>query len=125
MVDANSNEVSQVDQGLKEMREWYQEFQEKENASKDVCQFLENSFKDEALLRRFLIGRKYRVKHACETLQTYAEMRFDKYPDMFPAYVPEKECFLVEDEQENPIFGVLKERDSKGRRIVYFNASKL
>jgi len=44
------------------------EFLEKDEGSKGVNTFLENAFRDDAFLLRFLIGRKYRPKHAFETV---------------------------------------------------------
>ncbi|ODM92881.1 Retinaldehyde-binding protein 1 [Orchesella cincta] len=112
---------SRAENGVTQMRQFYQEFQDKQKVSDAVRDFLANSFKDEALLRRYLIGRKYRPKHAFDTLRSYAEVRFNKYPEMFPATLPPKEYLLCDNQ---PIFGVLKGRDSKGRRIVYFQTCK-
>ncbi|ODM88364.1 Retinaldehyde-binding protein 1 [Orchesella cincta] len=95
----NFNKDNGIEDGIKQMRELYQAFQ------------------DEAVLVMYLIGRKYRPVHAFTTLRSYAEMRFDKYPELFPATLPPKE-YLIHDNQ--PIFGILKGRDSKGRRIAFF-----
>ncbi|CAL8116927.1 unnamed protein product [Orchesella dallaii] len=109
-----------VEDGLKEMRQYYAEFCDKQKGSVAVRNFLVDAFSDEAVLLRYLIGRKYRPKHAWDTLRSYAEVRFDKYPEMFPAVLPPKEYLFCENK---PIFGILKERDSKGRRIAYFQLS--
>ncbi|CAL8116929.1 unnamed protein product [Orchesella dallaii] len=117
MVNLKNEETEAEVTRLMEMREYYEEFSDKQKGSCEVREFLANAFKDDALLLRYLIGRKYRPKHAWETIRSYAEVRFDKYPEMFPATLPPKD-FLFRDNE--PIFGILKGRDSKGRRIVYF-----
>ncbi|CAL8116925.1 unnamed protein product [Orchesella dallaii] len=114
------NQENTVEDGLKEMRQYYAEFCDKQKGSTAVRNFLVEAFNDDALLLRYLIGRKYRPKHAWDTLRSYAEVRFDKYPEMFPAVLPPKEYLFCENK---PIFGILKERDSKGRRIAFFQLS--
>ncbi|ODM88565.1 Alpha-tocopherol transfer protein-like [Orchesella cincta] len=96
---------NRVEDGVAQMRKLYQEFQDKQKGSDAVREFLRKAFKDDALLRRYLIGGKYRSTHAFDTLRSYAEVRFNKYPEMFPATLPPKE-YLLRDNQ--PIFGVLK-----------------
>ncbi|ODM89583.1 Retinaldehyde-binding protein 1 [Orchesella cincta] len=113
------NQEPLVETGLKEMRQIYKEFQGKEIGNKSVNDFLATSFNDEALLKRYLIGRKYRPQHAFDTLLSYAEVRFVKYPEMFPAVLPPKELLLRDNQ---PVFGILKGRDSQGRIVGYFRS---
>ncbi|ODM86826.1 hypothetical protein Ocin01_19856 [Orchesella cincta] len=59
-----------------------------QKGSDRVRDFLAKAFQDEAVLLMYLIGRKYRPLHAFTSLHSYAEMRFDKYPKLFPATLP-------------------------------------
>ncbi|ODM89584.1 Clavesin-1 [Orchesella cincta] len=113
------NQETRVVDGLTEMRQIYKDYDAAEIGNEAVREFLATSFQDEALLTRYLIGRKYRPQHAFDTLLSYAEVRFVKYPDMFPATVPPKENFIRDNE---PIFGILKGRDSEGRLVGYFRS---
>jgi len=117
---ANSDKEKMVEEGLSKMRQYYQEFDDKQKGSPSVRDFLAKAFTDDELLLRYLIGRKYRPKHAWETLRCYAQVRFVRYPEMFPAILPPKDFLFREGK---PIFGILKERDSEGRRIAYFQLS--
>ncbi|CAL8116935.1 unnamed protein product [Orchesella dallaii] len=106
-------------QGLEEIRRYNKEFLNSYRGSRLVREFLEEASTNEDLLVRFLRGRKYRSQRAWETLKRYAEVRFDVHPEVFPQKYPEELHSL----QENPLLGVLKSRDSLGRRIMFINAS--
>ncbi|ODM88952.1 Retinaldehyde-binding protein 1 [Orchesella cincta] len=106
--------------GLMEMRAFYKEFRNKGDGSQPVRQFLEEAFQDETLLLRYLKGRKFRSQYAWDTLRRYAEVRFDSYPETFTDPISKSALHM----RENNAFGVLKHRDSEGRRIVYFNTNE-
>jgi len=107
-------------EGLLEIQRLNKEFLNSNKASDSVRRYLEEASENEDLLLRFLRGRKYRSQHAWDTLKRYAEVRFDLYPEVFPEAFPEVLCNL----KENPILGVLKSRDSLGRRILFTDATK-
>jgi hypothetical protein len=102
------------------MKRLNQEYLKSGKGSKAVREFLANAGEDDELLLRFLKGRKYRAKHAWETVKRHGEVRFDHYPEVFPPTLPKEALPFL----DNHIVGVLKARDSKGRRIVYFNANE-
>ncbi|CAL8116921.1 unnamed protein product [Orchesella dallaii] len=116
----NSDIECEMEDGLKEMRKFYEEFKIKNESSQEVRDFLANAFQDEALLSRFLRGRKFRTQYAWDTLRRYAETRFDTYPDIFTDDIPKSVVHM----RENLSMGFLKQRDKEGRRIAYFKTTE-
>ncbi|ODM88953.1 Alpha-tocopherol transfer protein [Orchesella cincta] len=106
-------------EGLKEMRCLSDEYFDKGEGSKPVRDYLLKACEDEVVLIRYLKGRKFRPKHAWDTLRRNAEIRFETYPEIFPSSLPKNAMWLI----ENYAIGFLKARDSKGRRIGFFNGS--
>ncbi|ODM92248.1 Retinaldehyde-binding protein 1 [Orchesella cincta] len=104
---------------LKELKLLNKDFLQSTTGSVSVRKYLEEASEKDDLLLRFLRGRKYNGKRAWETLKHYAEVRFDIYPEVFPQNYPVQVHAL----RENPILGVLKHRDSLGRRIMVMNAA--
>jgi hypothetical protein len=107
-------------EGIIGMKGMIQEYLGTGGGSEAVREFLVKAGEDDELLLRFLKGRKYKTKHAWETLKRNGEVRFDDYPEVFPQAFPKAALTLL----DNHIAGVLKGRDSKGRRVIYFNGNE-
>ncbi|CAL8116919.1 unnamed protein product [Orchesella dallaii] len=106
-------------EGLKEMRCLSDEYFSSGEGSKEVRDYLSQACDDDVTLLIYLKGRKYRPKHAWDTLKRNAEVRFETYPEVFPTSLPKNAMWLI----ENYAIGFLKARDSKGRRIAFFNGN--
>ncbi|ODM87509.1 hypothetical protein Ocin01_19173 [Orchesella cincta] len=70
--------------GIAEIRSLLNEFLKSGEGSEKVREYISSVTQDDTLIRIYLKGRKYRANYAWETLKRNAEVRFDKYPEVFP-----------------------------------------
>jgi len=85
-----------------------------------VRQALENYHNDEQLLLKYVRGRKLNLKKAFASLICFAEVKHVKYPELFPAKVPDFVLYAFQCE----VVTVLKQLDELRRTIVLCSASK-
>ncbi|CAL8116901.1 unnamed protein product [Orchesella dallaii] len=105
---------------LAEMRYSIQEFLDDGEGSPDVREYLASAIEDDSFLLIYLKGRKYRVKHAWETLKRNAEVRFNDYPEVFPENLSEVFYPFL----KKGAMGILKGRDKFGRRVICSNSAE-
>jgi len=109
-----------VNEAVEEIRYMIKDFLNGKEGSPKVREHLRSVVDNDALLLIYLKGRKYRPKHAWETLKRKAEVRFNDYPDVFPETIPDFIFTMLKDD----VMGILKGRDNLGRRIAFFNPGK-
>ncbi|ODM89533.1 Retinaldehyde-binding protein 1 [Orchesella cincta] len=106
--------------GLHEMHNFITEFLKSGKGTPAVREYISAVADDDSKLGIYLKGRKYRPKHAWETLLRYAEVRFNEYPELFPETVPDSFLSIF----KTGVVSLLKTRDHLGRRILCFNFGK-
>ncbi|ODM92032.1 Retinaldehyde-binding protein 1 [Orchesella cincta] len=119
-MDTSATTINEWD-GIVELRRLIKEFLDSGEGSINVREYISSVIQDDNLLRIYLRGRKYRVKHAWETLKRYAEVRFDEYPEVFPDDIQETASQI----KKYGVLAMLKSRDKFGRRIAILNGGKI
>ncbi|ODM88949.1 Retinaldehyde-binding protein 1 [Orchesella cincta] len=112
--------ITKEHHGLEELKYLLREFLKSEDGHPKVREYLSSAIEDKPLLLAYLQGRKYSVDHAWKTLKRQAEVRFIEYPEVFQESTPDFILPFIRD----GIFGLLKARDQKGRRIICYNMGK-
>jgi len=85
-----------------------------------VRQALATYHNDEQFLLKYVRGRKLNLKKAFASLISFAEVKYVKYPEAFPAKVPDYLLYSFQCE----VVTVLKQLDNLHRTIILCSACK-